>query len=137
MSPKMSARYGLARKKNFPAPFGAIPSHFLHGPKKIQKKNPKPQILLGGSMGPIRPVWANRQHWYLPDAVITISIFRCMSTSQVLQFSTANQYIITHKMPKGDELQEKANAAVHQCLPDAVIYVLPHLGWIAARANTG
>ena len=28
----------ISRKKNFPAPFGAIPSHFLRGPEKSKKK---------------------------------------------------------------------------------------------------
>ena len=32
--PKMSARSGLVGQKNFPAPFGAIPGHFLRGPEK-------------------------------------------------------------------------------------------------------
>ena len=36
----MSARSGIRQKKSFPAPFGAIPGNFLHGPKtcKIASK---------------------------------------------------------------------------------------------------
>ena len=39
VSPKMSdvGKVWISRKKNFPAPFGAIPGNFLRGPEKIEK----------------------------------------------------------------------------------------------------
>ena len=39
MSSKTSARSGFAEEKNFPAPFGVIPDHFLHrrNPYHVQK----------------------------------------------------------------------------------------------------
>merc|ERR1711938_337081 len=40
-------------EKNPPAPFGAIPCHFLHGPKKSKKMS---QFLI---FLPIFPVWSN------------------------------------------------------------------------------
>ena len=46
-------------KKILPAPFGAIPGNFLHGPKKSKKMTPKLPIFLGGPMGPIHPVWGH------------------------------------------------------------------------------
>ena len=38
--------YFLSRKKMFPAPFGALPAHFFHGPEK-SKKSKKMSIFLG------------------------------------------------------------------------------------------
>ena len=36
----------ISQKNNFPTPFGAIPGHFLNGPKKITKMSKFPQFSL-------------------------------------------------------------------------------------------
>ena len=46
----------ISWKKILLAPFGAIPTHFLHGPEKSKNAQKNP-IFLGGPMGPIHPVW--------------------------------------------------------------------------------
>ena len=42
----------IGRKRNLPAPFGAIPGIFLRGPEKSEKNAPILQIFLGGPIGP-------------------------------------------------------------------------------------
>ena len=54
----MSARFGLAGTKTFPAPFGAIPGIVLCGPETTKKKHQFLSIFVGGPLGPIHPVGA-------------------------------------------------------------------------------
>ena len=47
-SAQNAGKVWISRKNNLPAPFGAIPGHFLHGPKKTKKKCQKSHISRGG-----------------------------------------------------------------------------------------
>ena len=75
----------ISRKKNLPAPFGAIPGNLLRGPEKLEKCTKKMSIFLGGPMGPIQPLCAIRdgllalQRWWAGRIIscVTIKLHNC------------------------------------------------------------
>ena len=62
MSPKMSARSGLAGKKTFPALFGDIPGYFSMDRNK-NRNGSKMFNFPSGPTGPIHLVWEGQKGW--------------------------------------------------------------------------
>ena len=108
----------IGRKNNFPAPFGAIPGNFLHGPKTNPKMHRGLPIFLGGPMGPIHPVWGH--------VLVSYSFYVTL---------TWHKRAFKHFLQLFTKSESKAAYITYQTMQHR--YLFPHPGWIAARAHQG